>query len=108
MFFDDPFRRKAIASLLGKVWPFSNWSRPRPRFSSEAQPQASRANQSAVGGSVASADEFSTVVSFWNCGGTYIGFRAFDGLFRMDGHQIGYFAEGNEIYGCHGKYLGEV
>jgi hypothetical protein len=26
----------------------------------------------------------------------------------MDGHQIGYFAEGNEIYGCHGKYLGEV
>jgi len=45
---------------------------------------------------------------FWNCSGNYVGYRAADGLFHRDGHQIGYFAEGNEIYGCNGRYLGEV
>ena len=45
---------------------------------------------------------------FWNWSGHYIGYRLSDGLFGDDGRQVGYFAEGDEIYGCNGDYLGEV
>ncbi|HLI29564.1 MAG TPA: hypothetical protein VKV79_00510 [Terriglobia bacterium] len=37
-----------------------------------------------------------------------MGYRLSDALFRYDGRQIGYFAEGDEVYGCNGLYLGEV
>lgn len=46
--------------------------------------------------------------SFWNWHGRYIGYRISDSLFGADGRQIGYFAEGDEVYGCTGDYLGEV
>jgi hypothetical protein len=46
--------------------------------------------------------------SFWNWHGRYIGYRTSDCLFGSDGRQIGYFAEGDEVYGCAGDYLGEI
>ena len=46
--------------------------------------------------------------SFWNWRGQYVGYRSADGLFGSDGRQIGYFAEGDEVYACSGDYLGEV
>ena len=46
--------------------------------------------------------------SFWNWGGHYVGYRLSDCLFSHSGQQLGYFAEGDEIYGCTGEYLGEV
>lgn len=45
---------------------------------------------------------------FWNWGGRYVGYRSSDCLFGSDGRQMGYFAEGDEIYGCDGDYIGEV
>jgi hypothetical protein len=45
---------------------------------------------------------------FWNWSGHYVGYRLSDGLFSYDGRQVGYFAEGDEIYGCNGDYMGEV
>jgi len=49
-----------------------------------------------------------TSSSFWDWSGRYVGYRLTDCLFRDDGHQIGYFAEGDEVYGCNGEYIGEV
>ncbi len=46
--------------------------------------------------------------SFWSWSGHYIGYRSSEGLFSCDGRQIGYFAEGDEVYGCNGDYMGEV
>ena len=46
--------------------------------------------------------------NFWNWSGHYVGYRLSDGLFRYNGRQIGYFAEGDEVYGCNGDYLGET
>lgn len=46
--------------------------------------------------------------SFWSWGGRYVGYRLTDSLFSHGGRQLGYFAEGDEVYGCDGKYLGEV
>jgi len=46
--------------------------------------------------------------SFWSWSGQYVGYRLSDGLFSCDGWQMGYFAEGDEVYGCQGQYLGEV
>jgi hypothetical protein len=37
-----------------------------------------------------------------------VGYRLSDDLFYFDGQQLGYFAEGDEVYGCSGDYLGEV
>jgi hypothetical protein len=45
---------------------------------------------------------------FWSWGGHYIGYRSSDSLFDRDGRQVGYFAEGDEVYGCNGEYIGEV
>jgi hypothetical protein len=45
---------------------------------------------------------------FWNWSGRYVGYRSADCLFTCDGRQVGYFAEGDEIYGCTGEYIGEV
>jgi hypothetical protein len=45
---------------------------------------------------------------FWNWRGRYVGYRSSDCLFGHEGAQIGYFAEGDEVYGCAGDYLGEV
>jgi len=46
--------------------------------------------------------------SFWNWSGRYVGYRLSDGLFCNEGRQVGYFAEGDEVYGCNGGYMGEV
>jgi hypothetical protein len=46
--------------------------------------------------------------SFWSWRGRYVGYRSSDCLFGPDGRQLGYFAEGDEVYGCAGDYLGEV
>ena len=46
--------------------------------------------------------------NFWNWHGRYIGYRSSDRLFGCDGRQIGYFAEGDEVYGCAGDYIGEI
>jgi hypothetical protein len=46
--------------------------------------------------------------NFWSWSGHYVGYRLSDGLFCSDGRQIGYFAEGEEVYGCNGAYLGET
>jgi hypothetical protein len=45
---------------------------------------------------------------FWNWSGRYVGYRTADCLFNCDGRQLGYFAEGDELYGCDGAYIGEV
>ena|ERR1700751_2814349 len=45
---------------------------------------------------------------FWNWQGRYVGYRSSDCLFSCDGRQVGYFAEGDEVYGCSGNYMGEV
>ena len=45
---------------------------------------------------------------FWDWSGRYVGYRSSDGLFGSDGRQMGYFAEGDEVYGCNGEYMGEV
>ena len=37
---------------------------------------------------------------FWTWSGHYVGYRLSDGLFGHDGRQVGYFAEGDEVYGC--------
>ena len=49
-----------------------------------------------------------TSIFFWNWRGRYVGYRSSDCLFSGDGRQVGYFAEGDEVYGCAGDYLGEV
>ena len=46
--------------------------------------------------------------AFWGWNGRYIGYRSSDCLFDGDGLQVGYFAEGDEVYTCLGKYVGEV
>lgn len=46
--------------------------------------------------------------TFWNWSGRYVGYRLSDGLFYIDGRQVGYFAEGDEVYGCDGSYMGEI
>ena len=53
-------------------------------------------------------DELANVNHFWNWSGRYVGYRLADGLFSYDGPQLGYFGEGDEVYGCNGDYLGEV
>jgi len=45
---------------------------------------------------------------YWNWAGHYVGLRVSDGLFYSDGRQLGFFAEGDEVYRCDGNYLGEV
>jgi hypothetical protein len=45
---------------------------------------------------------------YWNWSGRYVGYRVSDGLFSYDGRQLGYFGEGDEVYGCDGEYMGEV
>ena len=46
--------------------------------------------------------------NFWSWRGRYVGYRSSGCLFSRDGRQVGYFAEGDEIYGCAGEYMGEV
>jgi hypothetical protein len=46
--------------------------------------------------------------TFWNWQGRYVGYRISGCLFSCDGRQLGYFAEGDEVYGCSGEYIGEV
>ena len=53
-------------------------------------------------------EEVSDVNVFWTWSGRYVGYRSLDRLFGSDGRQIGYFAEGDEVYGCGGEYIGEV
>ncbi len=48
------------------------------------------------------------IESFWNWSGHYVGYRLTDSLFSQNGQQLGYFAEGDEVYGCNGEYLGEI
>ena len=50
----------------------------------------------------------SDITIFWNWSGRYVGYRVFDDLFYCNGWQAGYFAEGDEVYGCNGEYIGEV
>jgi hypothetical protein len=52
--------------------------------------------------------ELTDLNNFWSWGGHYVGYRLSDGLFCYDGRQVGYFAEGDEVYGCTGEYIGEV
>ena len=46
--------------------------------------------------------------AFWNWNGKYVGYRISDLLFNDEGNQLGYFAEGDEIYGSNGFYMGEI
>lgn len=48
------------------------------------------------------------IKSFWNWRGQYVGYRRSDCLYSRNGRQVGYFAEGDEVYGCSGDYMGEV
>ncbi len=45
---------------------------------------------------------------FWTWSGRYVGYRSSDDLFGADGRQMGFFAEGDEVYGSSGEYVGEV
>ncbi len=53
-------------------------------------------------------EELADATIFWNWSGRYVGYRLSDGLFCYDGQQVGYFAEGDEVYGCDGNYMGEI
>ena len=44
----------------------------------------------------------------WTCGGECFGYRQDDALFTYEGKQVGRFAEGDEVYGREGQYLGEL
>ncbi len=44
----------------------------------------------------------------WTWGGESFGYRNQDALYSHEGTQIGRFAEGDEIYGQEGNYLGEI
>jgi hypothetical protein len=46
--------------------------------------------------------------NFWSWRGRYVGYRSSGCLFSRDGRQVGYFAEGDEVYGCAGGYIGEI
>lgn len=46
--------------------------------------------------------------NYWSWRGRYVGYRSSECLFSRDGTQVGYFAEGEEVYGCTGDYIGEV
>ena len=46
--------------------------------------------------------------NYWSWRGQYVGYRISGCLFSPDGRQVGYFAEGDEVYGCFGNYIGEV
>lgn len=46
--------------------------------------------------------------NYWSWCGRYVGYRSSGCLFNRDGTQVGYFAEGDEVYGCSGNYIGEV
>jgi hypothetical protein len=105
MFLNNPFRLRTIVSFLSNVGRFGL---SQPRSSLEGLSDKQNGTEPVAGKSVPSEEKFSKIVSFWNCSGSYVGYRASDELFDMNGRQIGYFAEGNEIYGCHGRYLGEV
>lgn len=107
MLFNSSFNLRTIFALLKKLWPSGNGVTGR---SSLTPPSPTRTNaaQSILGETATKGEKFSGAVSFWNCSGSYVGYRTSDRLFHRDGHQIGYFAEGNEIYGCNGEYLGEV
>lgn len=48
------------------------------------------------------------VDAFWSWSGKYVGYRVADLLFANQGVQIGHFAEGDEVYGSNGDYLGEA
>ncbi len=52
--------------------------------------------------------EMADMHMFWSWSGKYVGYRSSDYLFGADGRQMGYFAEGDEVYGCNGDYIGEV
>ena len=58
--------------------------------------------------SVVRGEDVDDITSFWNWQGRYIGYRSSGCLYRCDGRQVGYFAEGDEVYGCAGDYMGEV
>lgn len=53
-------------------------------------------------------DELADLNSLWSWNGKYVGYRLSDSLFSYDGRQVGYFGEGDEVYGCNGAYLGEI
>jgi 4-fold beta flower protein len=44
----------------------------------------------------------------WTWSGKCLGYRNQDDLYSYKGRHIGHFAEGDEIYGHDGSYLGEV
>jgi hypothetical protein len=105
MFFNNPFGLRTIRRFLRNVGRFGF---SQPHSSLKGRSETPRSTERVAGESEPREEKFSNVVSFWNCSGSYIGYRASDGLFDMNGRQIGYFAEGNEIYECQGRYLGEV
>jgi hypothetical protein len=104
--FNGAFRLTIIVRFVSEVWPFSSWSRPHRSLSGPFE--TVYAQQLVLSTCASTAETPPTVRIFWNWSGSYVGYRASDGLFHMDGHQVGYFAEGDEIYGCQGGYLGEV
>jgi hypothetical protein len=97
------FRPTIISRFLRNVWPFSRWSQSHRSLQNPIEVR--HVKQSIISASTSKSETFPSVKTFWNWSGSYVGYRAFDGLFHMDGHQIGYFAEGDEIYRCSGEYI---
>ena len=58
--------------------------------------------------SMPTGDELDKANNFWSWRGLFVGYRSSGCLFGRDGRQVGYFAEGDEVYGCAGNYIGEV
>lgn len=100
-----PFKVKIVVNYLKAVWPFSPWPGADPSQRVESQALDGKTGTRRVTVNLGSSP---VSKEFWTSSGNYIGRRVSDGLFHRDGHQIGYFAEGNEIYACDGSYLGEV
>lgn len=53
-------------------------------------------------------EDMADLNAFWSWSGRYVGYRISDCLFDREGRQLGYFAEGDEVYKCSGEYIGEV
>ena len=98
-----------LMSLLNSLRRAIAISNPRAQKLKEADPPP-REQPTSLERAESSAGRFDVrnQKSFWNWGGHYIGYRLADSLYSNDGQQIGYFAEGDEVYACNGRYLGEV
>jgi hypothetical protein len=92
MFVNRAFRLTIVVRFVSEVWPFSRWSGSHRSFAGPSETVYAKQLVLSTGAQTAAAPP--SVRIFWNCSGSYVGYRASDGLFHMDGHQVGSFPLG--------------